>query len=263
MSKKAIVIIAVAAAAAAAAAYYWSPANREARFIDELVARNLDARGGEGAWDGVTTMRMLGHMDLGQDLVVPYVLEQKRPGKMCFEFEFDNATSTQCTDGQKGWKIAPFRGRTEPEPMNDLEYREMAYSSDPYGLLYNYKQRNLEIDYLGIEPVDGHDAYKLQINLPGGGKRWLYLGTESALDIKLEMPRVIAGREFLVETVYSDWLDVEGLRIPGRQETRTGSDDEWHFLTVESVVVNPTIEDDRFHIPTAVNADPASGGSGS
>jgi hypothetical protein len=258
MSKKTLVIL-VAIAAFGVIAYF-SPAMRDARFVNSLVARNLEARGGADAWNDVTSMRMAGQMDLGGDMIVPYTLEQKRPGMMCFEFTFDGAMSTQCMDGDDGWKIAPFRGRSEPQPMSELELREMADSSDPYGLLYDYRARGLDIDYLGIEQIDGRDVYKLQVTLPRGGIRWLYLDAETALDVKLAATRIIAGREYGIETYYSDWQDIEGLLIPARQETITVGDEASHFITVDSVTINPGIEDSRFHIPAVVSSD--AGGHG-
>lgn len=259
MSRKTI-IIAVAVVALVATAVYFSPAMREVRFVDSLVARNLDARGGTDAWERVTTMRMAGQMDLGQGMSVPYVLEQKRPGMMCFEFEFNEQTSTQCTDGTQGWKISPFLGRTEPVTMTDLEYREMADTADPYGLLYDYANRDLDIDYLGTEKVGDREAHKLQVNMPNGGVRWLYLDVETGLDLKLETMRTIVKRERLVETRYSEWREVEGLLVPVRQETWTEGDPEPHFLTVQTVVINPQIADDRFHIPAVVDAGKSGNG---
>jgi hypothetical protein len=253
------IVVAVIVVALVGTAIYFSPPMREARFVDSLITRNLEARGGADAWENVSAMRMAGQMDLGQEMIVPYVLEQKRPGKMCFEFEFDDATSTQCTDGQQGWKIVPFMGRSEPVAMTELEYREMADSVDPYGLLYDYKDRGLTIEYLGIDKVDERETHKLQVNMPHGGVRWLYLDAENGLDVMLKTLRTVVGREFLVETRYTDWREVEGLLIPVRQESRTEGDADSHFLTVDSITVNPQIDDDRFHIPAVVSVN----GSGS
>ena len=64
--------------------------------MESLVARNIYARGGAEAWEAVTSVRVAGEMDLGQEMVVPYVLEQKRPDKMCFEFIFDGKAFSSC-----------------------------------------------------------------------------------------------------------------------------------------------------------------------
>jgi len=234
-----------------------TPSQANTRAVDALVARNIAARGGAEAWQAVTSLRLSGRMDLGQEMYVPYVLEQKRPGKMCLEFVFDDETAVQCADGNSGWKIAPFRGRTTPEPMTAMELRETADSADPYGLLYDYAARGYVVELLGRESLDGRDAIKLRVTLPKGGVRWLYLDAETALEVKLEALRMVAGREWIVETRYSDWQETDGLLIAHRQETLTRGDEESHFLTVDSVSVNPPLDDSRFAMPVtdAATAD--------
>src|SRR3972149_8342285 len=106
--------------------------------VDELVARNVAARGGAEAWRGVSSLRLTGQVDVGQGMLVPYVLEQKRPSKMRLEFVFDGETAVQCSDGKTGWKLVPFRGRTTPEPMTEEELGEPGGPGDPYGLLFDH-----------------------------------------------------------------------------------------------------------------------------
>lgn len=253
MSRKAIAA-ALAFVLVAAVLIYNSDAMKESRFVKALVARNIEARGGESAWENVSSLRLSGQMDLGQEMVVPYVLEQKRPDKMCFEFIFQGETSTQCANGESGWKIAPFLGREGAEAMTDMEFRETADSTDPYGLLYNYGARGSDVELVGQETIDGRDTFKLQVTLPKGGIRWLYLDTETALEVRLEAIRIVAGRERLVKTSYYNWQETDGLLISRRQETLTDGDTQSHFLTVESVVVNPQLDDTQFAMPTsAVN----------
>ena len=90
---------------------------------------------------------------------------------------------------------------------------------------------------------------KLKVTLPKGGVRWVYLDAETAIEVKLEALRMVAGREHRVETCYFDWQEADGLLIARRQETLTEGDKESHFLTVESVSVNPPLDDSRFALP--------------
>jgi hypothetical protein len=234
--------------------YYFSPEQKKARVVDELIARNLSARGGVEAWQAVSSLRLSGQLDVGHGMQVPYVLEQKRPGKMRLEFVFDGVTAVQSSDGKTGWKLEPFRGRMAPVPMTEAELRETVDSADPYGLLYDYGARGHDVELLGREPVAGRDAFKLKVTLPQGAVRWMYLDVESALEVKLETMRTISGRERLVKTFYSDWRETDGLLIPRRQETLTVGDEEAHFLTVERVIVNPPLEDARFAMPVSQGA---------
>jgi hypothetical protein len=250
MSKK-VIVAALALVLVAAFLIYNSSAMKDMRFVKELVARNIEARGGAAAWEAVSSMRLTGKMDLGEGMHVPYVLEQKRPGKMCLEFVFDGETAVQCADGKTGWKVLPFRGRRTPEPMTEQELRDSADSVDLYGLLFEHADRGISLEFVGREPVAGRDAFKLKVTLPHGAVRWMYLDAETALEVKLESLRTLGGRERRVETLYQEWQDSEGLLISRRQETRTEGDDNWHFLTVDSVLVNPPLDDSRFAMPTS------------
>ena len=240
--------------------YYFSAEQKAARAVAELIARNLDARGGAEAWQAVSALQLSGRMDVGQSMNLHYELEQKRPGKMRLEFVFDGETAVQAFDGKAGWKVLPFLGRRNPEPMTESELRTAADTADLYGLLYDYKARGLLVELLGQEPVAGRDAFKLKLTLPSGGVRWVYLDTETALELKVEALRKIAGRERLVETFYHDWQATEGLLIAGRQETQTEGDKASHFLTVERVLVNPPLDDARFAMPSLATAGAGQGG---
>ena len=58
----------------------------------------------------------------------------------------------------------------------------------------------------------------------------------------------------MVETVYSDWANFDGLNMPRRQESRYQGDAVTHFMTIESVTVNPPIGDERFAKPVSASA---------
>jgi hypothetical protein len=235
--------------AIAAALTLCLPASGLAQSVDQLVARNVAARGGAATWRTVSSLRLTGKMDVGRGVLVPYVLEQKRPRKMRLEYVFDGETAVQCADGNTGWKTAPFRGRNTPEPLTKEEQREVAASADVYGLLFDYVRRGHAVALLGREPVQGRDAFKLQVTLPGGAVRWVYLDAESALEIKVDAVRTLAGRERRVETFYKDWKATEGLLLPHSYETRTEGEKQSHLLTVETVVVNPPLTNARFAMP--------------
>ena len=251
MSRKTIVVALVAALAAGLLIYTSGPM-RDARLVDSLVARNVEARGGAEAWAAVDSLRLSGQMDLGQGMHVPYTIEQKRPGKMCVEFVFNNETATQCVDGENGWKRLPFRGSNMPEMMTELELREMADAAEIDGLLSSATESGYEIEFVGKESVGDRSAVKLQVTMPRGAVRWIYIDEETGLDIKLESKRVRAGRERLVATYYYDWQETDGLLIPRRQETLTEGDDEFHFMTVDRVHGNPKLDDSRFAVPAIV-----------
>jgi len=231
------------------------------RVVDSLIARNIEARGGADNWRNVTTLQLSGRMDLGQGMVVPYTIEQKRPGKMCLQYEFDDDTAVQCVTGDKGWKLLPYRGRDYAEAMTDAELREMADAADIDGLLFDSARRGHEIVLLGKEDVDGREADKLEVVLPGGAKRWVYLDAETALEIKMESTRFLRGKDQLITTYFSDWRKTDGVLLPWRQDTLAEGSTDSNFITVEQVIINQPIDDWHFEMPVSMNASNMSLGS--
>ena len=254
MSKK-MMAVAFAIVLVAGFLIYNSDAIKERRIVKALVAQNLEARGGADAWQAVSSLRLTGLMDLGQGMHVPYVVEKKRPGKFCIEFVFDEETAVQCVDGKTGWKLLPYLGRDKPEAMTDGEYSQLASTAAIDGLLSSAFDRGDKVKVVGKEMVAGSLAVKLEVTLPGGKLRWLYIDAETGLEIKLESTRLLRGQERIVETFYYDWKETDGLLIPRRQESRTEGDDEFNFVTVDSVLSNPPLDDSRFAMPATADGE--------
>ncbi len=255
MSKK-LKLLSLVALILVVAAYFILPIISETRAIARLVDRNIDARGGYEAWQKVKAMRLKGQMEVGEDAILPYSLEQQRPNKMCLKFVFNEETTTQCSTGDSGWKIVPFRGRHKAEALSEKELADAADAAEIYGLLYDYSKRGNKVEILGHETINGKDTIKLKITLPRGAERWLYLDSETALDVKLESLREVRGKPRLVETFYKDWQETEeGLLISRLQETKTQGDDKFYFLTVETVEVNPEFTKGYFDMPKKDNKE--------
>ena len=234
----------------AIAAYFFLPAFNESRLVNSLIERNLDARGGKEAWDKVNTLKLSGRMEIGQSTHVPYVLDQQRPTKMCIEFTFDKQKTMQCSDGDKGWKSVPFRGRTKAELLTKKEFNETADAADLYGLLSG--DINTKINYVGLEQLSNRNTHKLKITLPKGSVKYLYLDDETGLEVRLDTSRLVGGEKRTVTTLYSDWKSKDGLLISHRQDTQTAGDENSHFMTVDTVEVNPVYSSSQFELPSSL-----------
>jgi outer membrane lipoprotein-sorting protein len=244
-------------ALAVAAIAFALPAPGLAQTVDELVARNIEARGGQAVWRAVSSLQLAGRMSVGRGTFVPYVLDQQRPQKMRFEFVLNGQTFIQTSDGEKGWTLEPFRTR-DPEPMATEEVRELAPTADPWGLLFDYAARKHVIELVGEEKVRDHNTYKLKVTMPGSVVRWVYLDTETGLEVKVEAVRKLRGRMRRVETYYHEWRPADGLLMARRYEVRTEGARKGQTLTVAEVRVNPKLDDSRFGKPPPAPARVAS-----
>ena len=129
----------------------------------------------------------------------------------------------------------------------------MADSAAIDGLLFNSSKQGYEIKWLGSEVVAGRTTTKLQVTLPGGANRWVYIDDETGLDVKLDSMRMLRGKETRVETFYYDWQETDGLLIPRRQESHTEGRQGSNFLTVDGVITNRPLDDSRFSMPATTD----------
>lgn len=214
--------------------------------VDRLVAKNIDAKGGASEWATINTLRLSGLLDLGQGVHVRYVMEQKRPDKMCLQYEYGERPAVQCVNGHSGWNFLPFLGHRKPQAMSADEVIAMTDTASIDGLLFNSANRNFKVEHLGQEDLQGRLTKKLKVTMPGGTERWIYLDEETGLEIKLASTRQLRGKQRQVETTFSNWIEQDGLLFPGRQDTRTVGQSESRFITIDTIEVNPVIDDERF-----------------
>jgi outer membrane lipoprotein-sorting protein len=220
----------------------------------QIVEKNVSAKGGAQAWRAVQTISFSGKMDAGGKAKVqlPFVLEKKRPGKTRIELVFANDTAVQVYDGVNGWKLRPFLGRRDVEPYTPQELQSAAFESDLDGPLVDYAQKGNKVDLEGVEKVENHDAYKLKLTMKGGQVQHIWVDAETFLEVKVEgTPRRMDGKMRPVWIYLRDYKDVNGLKIPYVSETEVQGYKEKHKMVIETVVVNPKLEDSLFTKPSA------------
>ena len=77
---------------------------------DELVAKNLEARGGADKLRAITSLHSLGKLRLGGGLEAKAESFALAPDKIRFELSLQGLTQVNAWDGTQGWAIDPFQG---------------------------------------------------------------------------------------------------------------------------------------------------------
>src|SRR4030095_13504997 len=86
--------------------------------VDELVAKNIEAKGGATALNNLQTLRATGKLLMQQGQIeYGYAQIKKRPDEVRGEASLQGMTQIQAYDGKEGWKVSPFFGRKDPERM--------------------------------------------------------------------------------------------------------------------------------------------------
>jgi hypothetical protein len=231
-----------------------------AQTVDEIVAKNLAARGGAERIRAVKSLRMTSRIAIAPGVEAPAVLEMKRPGRLRLDLKLPEFTASQVYDGAHGWQTQPSRSGPRPQPMSEEELANAADRADIDGPLLDYKEKGHALELLGRESVDGADAFKLRLTLKNGHEQMVFIDAVSFLEVKGESSRTVQGTRIVNEQRISDYRDVAGLRLPFRFENGIKGRPGRQSVAVERIEVDPEIDDTRFAMP-AVDGDSGTGES--
>ena len=218
--------------------------------VDQVIAKNIEARGGLAKLKSVKSLRITAKMNITPPgIEAPMTLLMKRPNNLRSEFTVQGMTAVQGYDGKNGWQIMPFQGKKDPEPMGADDLKDAEEQADFDGPLVDYKEKGNTVELMGKESVEGGDAYKLKVTLKNGDIRYIYIDPDSFLDIKTDAKRTIRGAEQEIETTFGDYKDVDGMMMPFSIEASMKGPMPKQKLTIEKVEVNPQVEDSQFKMP--------------
>ncbi len=237
------------------AALLLSAAGLSAQTLDEIVAKNLEARGGLAKLKAIQTARMSGTMTMGQGMEAGLRIEFRRPRMLRTEYVIQGMTGIQAFDGKSGWQVMPFMGKKDPEPMSADDLKESEEQSDIEGELVDWKEKGHKVELLGKDKVEGTDAWKLRVTLKNGTVKTEWLDADSFLQIREESKRKIQGNEVEVVTSIGDYKEVGGLMVPHSFETKvTGGTGGGQKVTLKSVEFNVPVDASRFRMPETAPA---------
>jgi len=249
-----------------------APAAKESLGVQEIVARNAQARGGLEAWRALATLGEKGRIEHGQkkgpkarhgspaaprgslDQSLPFTLEIKRPHRMRLELNLGDLTALQVFDGTEGWTVQPSPKGPALRKFSAAEAQAAAEQIDPEGPLIDAERKGTTVSLEGVDEVEGHRAYRLALALKGGAQRHVWIDSQTFLDLKIDGNRLIEGRLWPAETYFYDWKTVGGLKIAHRVETAVQDVRSSSRILVDKVLVNAPLADERFALPLAAPA---------
>jgi len=220
-----------------------------AQTVDELIAKNIVAKGGLEKIKAVKSMRATGKMIGGPGMEFPFVMINKRPKSTRLEFTFQGMTGMQVYDGKTAWMSMPFMGKKEPEVMPPDEAKMIEEQADFDGPLMDYKEKGHTVELAGKEQVEGADAYKIKVTLKGGDVRTIYLDAETYLEIKVEAKRTIRGSEVEGESLLSDYKEVGGMMMAHVMESGAKGSPQRQKLVIDKIELNVDAADNLFAMP--------------
>lgn len=225
-----------------------------AQTVDEIIAKNIEARGGKDKIDAVQTALITGKLSMGQ-MEAPFTIQWKNPNRIRMEFVVQGMTGVRAYDGTTGWMHMPFMGKANPEKMAEEDAADIAQEADFIaGPLVDYQKKGHQVKLVGKQDVEGTEAYDLELTLKNGDVVHQFIDAESYLTIKEASKRKQGDQEIEIETSVGNYKQVEGLMLPFSLESRAkgapaGAGTQ--TITVDKYEFGPAIEDGRFAFPAA------------
>lgn len=248
MARKSLIIAALLIFAAASA---------QAFTVEELIAKNIKARGGLDNIHAIKSVRTTGKVHAGQgdfSLDIAFVEMISRPGLYRQEAKLQGLTSVQAYDGAVGWQIQPFSGRLDPERLSADDVKFLKQSADFDGPLVDYAAKGNRVEYLGTEDVDGTEAYKIKVTLKEGDIQYIYLDPDYFLQIRTVTQAHIRGAEYVSEADWGNFESVNGVMFPFSIESGAKGQPKGNAVIVEKIEVNISLDPKLFHFPAAPTA---------
>lgn len=222
-----------------------------AQTADELVAKNLQAKGGLEKIKAIKSVRMTGDFDASGFKATVGTLS-KRPDMVKESFSVQGMTQVQAYDGSSGWQISPFGGRKDPELLGEDDVRGLAEDADFDGPLVDAQAKGNKIEYMGHDQVDGDDAYKLKVTLKNGDIFYYYLDPDTYIEIQVEKQQFIRGALRESVTVMGSYKPVNGVMYPFFVESGPKNNpDARGKITFTKIETNVAIDDGAFKMPSA------------
>lgn len=233
-----------------------STSSMQAQKAEELVAKNLEAKGGVSKIKAMHSLRMSGKLQaggfialVGQEAMVPNLLRET--------FTVEGMTQIRAYDGSIGWQISPFAGRKDAERLGEDDLRDLLEAADFYGPLVDYEQKGNTVEYLGHDTVDGDDALRLKITLKNGDIFYYYLDPDTYLEIRIEKQQFIRGAVRETVTDLGSYKEIAGVYEPFSIETGPKSDpSDRSKITIDKIEANVPIDIADFRMPGAKVSSP-------
>lgn len=221
--------------------------------VEQILERNAAARGGLQAWRAIETMTWVGHVQgAGESAPMPFVMELQRPNKTRFAISSIDKRFARIFDGNSGWRVRP--GGTGQPDVKAFSKEEADFSREEFvidGPLLDHSAKGVEVKLAGLDQIEGRKAYLLEVKLPGGASRRVWVDAETFVDFRCDRPSTNPlTKGAPISVYYRDFRSVGGLQMPHTIETRSGPPGgPAQVLVIEKIALNPSLPMQAFAPP--------------
>ncbi len=210
-----------------------------AQTADEIINKYITAMGGAEKLASLKTVKMEGNMST-QGIDVAMTITKKHMMGMRVDMEIMGTSNYQIINTAKGWAFMPVMQQTEPQEMEAEQVKGAQSQLDLQGSLFNYKEKGITVEYVGVEKVDGKDAHKLKV-VKGDKNSFYFIDAATNRIVKTASKANVQGQEMDVETTFADYKqNADGYWFAYTNNTTQG------VITFDKISTNVAVDDKMF-----------------
>jgi hypothetical protein len=144
--------------------------------------------------------------------------------------------------------INPMMGTSDPQDLPEMQVKQMKEQGDLDGTLYNWEEKGHKLVYLGTDEMEGTEIYKLELTKADGDVNIYFLDVDSYLILKVTSKIQYQGSEMEIETVFSNYKEVDGMIMPFNIDILMGGQPV-NQIVMEEIVFDVEVDDAIFERP--------------
>ena len=207
---------------------------------ESVVEDYITAIGGREKLSGVKD-KILKLKSSAEGMNLSLTIAQKKPNKLYQELDFSVGKQVTVFNGEKG----KIEGMGQVQNIDGELLEDLKYQSSLHPFLY-YSENGVQMNLVGIENIDGSDAYKIELTASNGKKYVHYYDVESGYKLR-EISSINTPQGSFTQIIdMGDYRETEGIMEPFILKQTMGP--RTIELTVESIKYNTDLPDSMFEV---------------
>ena len=213
--------------------------------LEEVIEKHIDARGGQGNWSKISSLRIRGDYTAFSK-VEPFTLTRARDNRYLLDTVMNGRVVVIGYDGATTWWDNHWF-KEGAQRMTGIDAEVAKGDAHFVNPLWNYQDLGMTAEYLGETEYEGMPALGIKLTRPDGAEETWYLDPDSYLEYARTAPGSDFGRPLPQRTFFDDFREIDGVKIPYLVET------QWYtrnrVMHVAEVEFNAKVEPAMFSMP--------------
>lgn len=213
----------------------------KAQTLDEVINKNIEARGGKEAISKLKSMVTECEIDAGGQKI-PMKLYASHNKGFRMEMTMMGMDNYMVANTKEGASFFPIQGQKGPEAMPAEMVASMQSSFDLAGEFIGWKEKGLKLELQGEEEVEGTMCFKILCVYPNKKEKRFFIDKESYQIIRENEKFEVNGKEMDGNQDFGNFKKVDGYTLPFSMSGQMGA------MKVTKYTINSELKDTLFQV---------------